>query len=239
MNTNFRVRLDQLNNYVHAKLYGNRLVSTWITNQFHKLYYSNHRRTWRHNTHWFGIPLLKMPTDLWVYQELVYELQPDAIIECGTFDGGSALYFAHLCDLLGKGRVLSIDIDPHENLPDHPRITYLTASSTAPETIEQVQSFTANSQQTLIILDSDHTMAHVLDELRLYQQFVKPGGYIIVEDGNVNGRPVMPFFGPGPYEAVQRFLKETEQFMVDKDREKFYLTSNPSGYLRRVNKQSA
>ena len=236
MSTNFRVKLDQLNTYALNKIYGNRWVSTWITNQFHKLYYANSNQTWYKNTHWFGARLLKTPMDLWIYQELVHELRPDAIIECGTFNGGSALYFAHLCDIADNGRILSIDIAPQEDteLPTHPRITYLKASSTAPETIEQVQAFTAESQQTLVILDSDHTMAHVLDELRLYQQFVTPNSYMIVEDSCINGHPVLPFFGAGPMEAIRQFIRETDQFVIDKDKEKFYLTFNPNGYLRKL-----
>ncbi len=86
----------------------------------------------------------------------------------------------------------------------------------------------------LVILDSDHSKRHVLDELRTYSQFVGEGSYIIVEDTNVNGHPVLPEFGPGPMEAIQDFLKENKDFAVDGSKEKFYMTFNPKGYLRRV-----
>jgi cephalosporin hydroxylase len=84
------------------------------------------------------------------------------------------------------------------------------------------------------LLDSDHSYANVLAELRAYHGFVTPGSYCVVEDGNVGGHPVAREFGAGPFEAVRTFLAETEAFEVDRSREKFYLTFNPSGYLRRV-----
>jgi cephalosporin hydroxylase len=84
-----------------------------------------------------------------------------------------------------------------------------------------------------VILDSDHERDHVLNELRLYAPLVSAGSYLIVEDSNVNGHPVVSDFGPGPAEAVEQFLAETEEFEVDRSREKFFLTFNPSGYLRK------
>jgi cephalosporin hydroxylase len=85
----------------------------------------------------------------------------------------------------------------------------------------------------MVILDSDHAMQHVLDELAIYGELVSPGNYLVIEDTNVNGHPVRPDFGPGPGEAVERFLADNEQFEVDTEREKFLMTFNPGGYLRR------
>jgi cephalosporin hydroxylase len=85
----------------------------------------------------------------------------------------------------------------------------------------------------LVILDSNHERDHVLDELRLYGPLVSSGSYLIVEDSNVNGHPVVPAFGPGPSEAIADFLAETDEFSVDATREKFFLTFNPGGYLRK------
>ena len=84
-----------------------------------------------------------------------------------------------------------------------------------------------------MILDSDHSRDHVLDELRLYSRFVTPGGYLVVEDTNVNGHPVFPEHGPGPMEAVEEFLAESDEFEIDLAREKFFLTFNPRGFLRK------
>ena len=86
----------------------------------------------------------------------------------------------------------------------------------------------------LVLLDSDHSREHVLDELRAYSPLVTPGSYVIVEDTNLNGHPVWPDFGPGPMEAVDIFLSESDDFVIDTSREKFYLTWNPRGYLKRV-----
>lgn len=86
----------------------------------------------------------------------------------------------------------------------------------------------------MVILDSDHSFEHVSRELDLYAEFVSPGGYLIVEDTVVNGHPILPEFGPGPFEAVAAFLRRDDRFQRDATREKFMLTFNPCGFLRRV-----
>jgi cephalosporin hydroxylase len=204
-----------------------------IIADFHNLYRIRKDETWC-NTTWFGTRIFKCPLDTWVYQELMYEVQPDVIIECGTLLGGSALFLCMTCDLLGKGRVITIDIDPSDGKPRHPRLTYLRGSSTSPEIIQKVKAAIKPGEKVLVILDSDHTRDHVLNELRLYSPLVPLGSYVIVEDTNINGHPYAPEFGPGPYEAVEDFLKEDHHFDVDLSREKFMMTFNPRGYLKRV-----
>jgi len=204
-----------------------------IIDDFHKLYRIRQDSTWR-NTYWMGVPIFKCPLDTWVYQELMWEVKPDVIIECGTCLGGSALFLAHTCDLMQRGRVITIDIDPSDGKPRHPRLTYMRGSSTAPEIVEAVKKQIAPLDNVLVILDSDHSRQHVLNELRAYSPLVKMGGYVIVEDTNVNGHPWNPEFGPGPWEAVDDFMRENDQFVVDKSREKFMMTFNPRGYLKRV-----
>ena len=86
----------------------------------------------------------------------------------------------------------------------------------------------------VLILDSLHTKDHVLDELRAYWQIVPIGSYIIVQDSVINGHPLAPWSGPGPWEAVEAFLKENNNFEIDKSRERFLVTNNPNGFLRRV-----
>lgn len=205
-----------------------------IVDQFHALYYHGPqgRGMLFEDMSWMGVSCLKCPTDLWIYQELLFELRPDFIVETGTFAGGSALYLAHLCDLLGHGHIITIDIEPRPR-PSHPRITYLTGSSVAPEIVTDVKHRVQASATTLVILDSDHSEAHVALELEHFSPLVTPGSYLIVEDSNVNGHPVDPFFGPGPYEAVQKFLDSQHDFERDASREKFLLTFNPHGFLRR------
>jgi len=208
-------------------------VEAGIVDAFHSLYYSARRRTWG-NTFWLGIPVQKCPFDLWVYQEIIFEVRPDVIIECGTASGGSALFLACVSDLVGKGRVVSIDIDEREARPNHPRIEYLVGSSRSEKIVTRVRELVRMDEKAIVILDSDHGKEHVLDELRIYSRFVSRDSYLIVEDTNLNGHPVNPDFGPGPMEAVQDFLKNNDQFIIDKSREKFYLTFSPGGFLRRV-----
>ena len=206
---------------------------------FHKLYYDSGQNggTWS-NTRWMGVPLLKCPLDLWIYQEILFEIKPQLIIECGTFSGGSALFLAHLCDLIGYGEIVSIDIEQRSQRPQHPRISYWCGSSISEQILERVRQKASECSPVLIILDSDHRANHVLQELQLYNSLVTPGSYIIVEDTNVNGHPVASDFGPGPMEAVQAFLNENHDFSVDTEREKFGLTFNPSGYLKRVKSEA-
>ncbi len=203
-----------------------------ITNAFHKLYYNNHEITWN-NTYWLGTKVLKCPLDLWIYQEIIYETKPDIIIECGTASGGSALYMASICDLVNKGSVLTIDIEPSEGKPHHERVTYLVGSSIAPETIVQLRKLIPDKSRIMIILDSDHSKPHVLEELKIYSQLVTKDCYLIVEDTNINGHPVLPEHGAGPMEALEEFLISNDEFVVDMNRQKLFLTFNPKGYLKK------
>lgn len=200
---------------------------------FHKFFY-HHRReeTWM-ASRWMGAPAQKNPLDLWIYQEILFETKPDLLIETGTYDGGSALYYASLFDLLGHGQVLSIDIAPQANLPQHPRIRYLTSSSTSLDALQLAREMAAGCERVMVSLDSDHSESHVLEECRLYGPLVTPGCYMVVEDTNVNGHPVFREHGPGPMEAVRRFLGESSDFDADRSRERYVLTFHPNGWLRK------
>lgn len=206
-----------------------------IVEGFHRLYYdsSSSGGTWQ-DTFWQGIPTWKCPLDLWVYQEIIFEQRPDVIVETGTAFGGSALFLASMCDLVGKGQVMTIDVEDKDERPEHERIQYILGSSTSEEIVERVEQRVPEGGQVLVILDSDHSKQHVLEELRTYSRFVVGGGYMVVEDTNVNGHPVRPDFGPGPMEAVDAFLEENEDFLVDSGKEKFYMTFNPRGFLKKV-----
>jgi cephalosporin hydroxylase len=182
---------------------------------------------------WLGTQALKNPLDLWVYQEIIAETRPELIIETGTWRGGSALFMASICDLRGEGEIVSIDIEPQrDDYPQHSRITYLAGrSSTHPEVVEEIRS-RADGKRTLVILDSDHSQAHVEYELAAYAPMVPVGCYLVVEDSNI-GR-IRDDLMPGPLEAIETFLASTDEFEIDRTREKFLITFNPSGYLRRV-----
>ena len=182
---------------------------------------------------WLGAQALKNPLDLWVYQEILFETRPELIVETGTYRGGSALYLASICDLLGSGEVLTIDIEPmRDDYPQHPRITYLAGrSSTDRELLAEVRA-RAEGRRTLIVLDSDHAQVHVEAELEAYAPLVPVGCYLIVEDSNIG--QIREDLMPGPLEAVEAFLARTDEVEIDRQREKFLITFNPSGYLRRV-----
>jgi cephalosporin hydroxylase len=185
---------------------------------------------------WMGYQLFKCPLDLWIYQEIIVRDKPDLIIEVGTYRGGSALFLAQICDLVGAGEVLTIDIDATQApvRPHHDRITYLLGSSTDPEIFQKAKIASEGKANVLIILDGDHRCDHVVKELRLYSELVRPGGYVIVEDTNINGHPTLRSFGPGPWEAVDLFLAENSTFQADRTCERFMLTMNPRGFLRRM-----
>jgi cephalosporin hydroxylase len=199
-----------------------------IVRDFHQLYYGSD--VW-FRTNWLGVPAQKNPLDLWIYQEIIYNKRPDLIVECGTADGGSALFLASILDLLGHGKVVTIDVLKKPR-PQHPRIHYIHGSSTDPAVITEVEGIATNSQSTMVILDSNHTYPHVLKEIHSYHRLVTLNNYLIVEDTQI-GNPVCPGEVPGPAEAVAEFLRTNDQFTVDKSREKFHFTFNPGGYLLR------
>jgi cephalosporin hydroxylase len=182
---------------------------------------------------WLGTQVLKNPLDLWVYQEIMAETRPEVVVETGTWRGGSALYLASVCDLLGAGEVVTIDIEPRrDDYPEHPRITYLAGrSSTDPEVVEEARD-RARGRRTLVLLDSDHSQAHVEAELAAYAPLVPVGCYVIVEDSNIG--QIRKDLMPGPLQAIETFLARTDEFEIDREREKFLITFNPSGYLLRV-----
>lgn len=186
------------------------------------------------NTSYFGVPALKNPLDFWVYQELIYQLQPDVIIEIGTRYGGGTLALAHLLDLLGKGHLIGVDISQAlvvERVRQHPRITLL--ESDACQAFNQVARLLKGPEHVLIIEDSAHTYENTLGVLRTYSPLLKPGDYFIVEDSICyHGLEVGP--NPGPYEAIETFIAETRDFVIDRGKEDFLITWNPKGFLRRV-----
>lgn len=215
----------------------NRADEQSVVSEFHRLYYDARlfNMTWR-NTWFLGHAVQKCPLDLWLYQEIMYRIRPDIIVETGTFAGGSALYIASLCDLLDTGRILTIDIEDQRGRPTHPRITYVRGSSVATEVVARVKAEIRSSSAAptvMVILDSDHSRDHVLGELEAYSPLVTKGSYLIVEDTNLNGHPVSPEHGPGPMEAVETFVAGHPDFAHDTEMDKFFLTFNPHGYLRR------
>jgi cephalosporin hydroxylase len=205
-----------------------------IVSEFHKLYYYGKEKTWKNNTFWLNVPVAKCPLDLWVYQEIINETKPDLIIETGTAYGGSALFLASICDLVNRGRIITIDVEAQAGRPEHHRIKYLSGSSTSEGVAAELKSMISADARVMVILDSDHRAEHVRKELENYSPMVSVGCYLIVEDTNINGNPVTPLHGAGPMEAVAEFMAQHGNFVVDRQREKFFMTFNPKGYLRRL-----
>ena len=196
----------------------------------HDVFYASN--AWTQAT-WLGSQALKNPLDLWIYQEIMAETRPEVVIETGTYRGGSARFLASVCDLLGSGEVISIDIEPlRDDYPEHPRITYLGGrSSTDPDVLEEIRE-RVSGRRTMIVLDSDHSKSHVDAELEAYAPLVPVGCYLIVEDSNIG--QIREDLLPGPLQSIETFLARRSDFEIDREREKFLLTFNPSGYLRRV-----
>ena len=184
-------------------------------------YYAS--KVWKTTT-WLGVPVLKCPLDLWVMQEIIHEVKPDLIIETGTFMGGSALYFASVLDAIGKGFVTTVDVEEKKDRPVHPRICYVRGSSVDTDVLYHME-VEHRKRRTLVVLDSDHSYDHVLEELEAYAPLVSPGSYLVVEDTNT----------PGPSDAVRDFLYSVEgsHFTVDRSREKFGTSFNNGGWLRK------
>ena len=146
---------------------------------------------------------------------------------------------ASVCDMMGHGRVISVDISRENYRVSHPRIVELTGDCAAPEIVDQVEAL-VGSGTVMVIHDADHTREAVSRDLELYARFVTPGQYLVVEDGVVDvfsplhSRMAQSFPDGGPLPAAKRFLKQnSDSFELDMTRERFVLTSNPKGYLRR------
>jgi len=205
-----------------------------IISRFHDLYY----RRWLAggdtiDVSWFGHVVRKCPLDLWIYQELLVRNRPDLVIETGTLYGGSALFMATIMDIMDHGRVVTIDKESKPGRPPHPRVSYWTGSSVDEAIVFKARQ-AVGSGRAMVVLDSDHSAAHVFREIMCYSPLLQIGDYLVVEDTNVNGHPTYQEYGSGPMEAVEKFLSQTDEFMIDVRCERFLLTMNPRGYLRRI-----
>lgn len=192
------------------------------------------RLVWK-QSYWHGVRTLKLPSDMWNYQEIIFDRNIDWIIETGTRHGGSALFLAEtLISRNAAGVVVSIDIESDSrHVASHDRIHFLIGDSSSIFTAAAAMSLVPEDRgPMMIILDSDHSKNHVFQELELWVPILSKGDTLIVEDTIINGHPVRPDFGPGPHEAVEEFLtKYPDQLIHDQEREeKFGITSCRNGY---------
>lgn len=197
---------------------------------------------------WMGRPIIQYPQDMIAMQEILWEVQPDLVIETGIAHGGSLIFYASILELIGKGEVLGIDIDIREHnrcqIESHPmfkRISMIKGSSISGDIVAKAGKAASQKKTVLIVLDSNHTHEHVLKELELYSGFVTKGSYLVVfdtiiEDMPPNSFPDRPWEkGNNPKTAVWEFLKNHDEFVVDKNIDhKLLISVAPDGYLKRV-----
>ena len=207
-----------------------------------------------YNVHWLGRPIIQYPQDIVAMQQLIWEVQPDLIVETGIAHGGSLIFSASMLELNAAcggpadAQVLGIDIDirehNHEAILAHPmsrRVRMLQGSSIAPEVIAQVHAAAQGRQRVLVCLDSNHTHAHVLAELEAYAPLTSVGSYCVVFDTVIEDMPAAMFpdrpWGPGdnPKTALLQYLQSHPEFEIQSQIDHQLLISvAPQGYLRRV-----
>jgi cephalosporin hydroxylase len=188
-----------------------------------------------HKSKYHGIQTWKNPIDFWVYQEIIFDIKPDLIIEIGLHRGGSTLALAHMLDRNENGKILGIDLSLSlidEQVRNHDRISLIEGNPL--ELFEKVNQYISPDSTVLIIEDSSHEYENTLAVLNMYGSLVSENSFFIVEDGICyHGLDVGP--KPGPYEAVHDFIKDNENFIIDRSKEDFLLTWNPCGFLKRIN----
>lgn len=199
---------------------------------------------------WLGLPIIQLPADVLATQEVVWSCKPDVIIETGVARGGSVIFLASLLELIGAGEVIGIDIDirshNRRSIEEHPlskRVKLVEGSSTAPDVVRAVESMIPKHAKVMVILDSDHSHAHVLAELKAYAPLVTPGQYVVVADTLLGAltpeqtpkdRSAVLLPGNEPLSALNQFLTENNRFEVDPVLNgKLVFSSSPGGYLRR------
>lgn len=205
------------------------------TEAYHKWYYDT--EVW-HGVTFLGVPCYKSVSDMWNYQEIMASLKPSMVVEFGTRFGGSACYFSVIGRSINPAlQVLTVDISHEDVSPQvylDSAIHLATGSSADPAIRVQIEKMRATFPgKVFFILDSDHRKAHVLAEMELLRSVMESGDYLIVEDGNINGHPVLPGWGEGPFEAIQEYMQRyPDDYQVDSTREaKFGFTFAPSGFL--------
>ena len=202
---------------------------------------------------WMGRPVIQLPDDMIRLQEVIYDLKPDVIVETGVAHGGSLIYYASLCKAMGKGRIIGIDIEirPHNRkaIESHELFEYIElfeGSSVDPSIVDAVKSSVGDAKTVLVLLDSNHTYAHVMDELKAYACLVTPGSYIVSTDGVMRDVADTPrgqaeWVTDNPANAAEDFAKDRPEFEIQQPPWPFNestLSDNishwPSAWLKRI-----
>ncbi|APO51717.1 cephalosporin hydroxylase [Bradyrhizobium diazoefficiens] len=215
------------------------------------------RATWDakyvYNFAWMGRPIIQLPDDLIRLQELIWQLKPDVIVETGIAHGGSLIFHAGLLQVIGRGRVIGVDIEirPHNRkaIEEHklfPSITLIEGSSVAPETIAKVSSLIAPDERVLVILDAKHSKDHVLAELAAYSPLINVGSYILACDGIMEMVEGAPRSAPdwswnNPRQAALQFVEQNPDFRIEEPELPFRegvsaarVSYWPDSYIKRI-----
>ena len=200
-----------------------------------------------HQFDWLGVPIIQMPEDLIIFQEIVYKTRPDLIIETGVARGGSIIFWASIQKLCGiTGKVLGVDVDIRQharsaindsNFKDE--IDLIEGSSIEDKVVDQVKKIISQHKRIMVVLDSNHTHEHVLSELEIYSKFVSKDCFLLVLDTVIDDLKVDSTrpWGPGssPKSAAKEFmLKTSEDFINEQSYENRALLSvAPNGYWRK------
>jgi cephalosporin hydroxylase len=236
-------KFQDLNNIHAKKMFRDKRFQK---NAINLLVLADKKFRWVHQSNWMGEPMLNTPQDIIATQEIIFNTKPDYIIETGIAWGGSILFLASMLKIAGGKKVIGIDtylpnsvkkaISKHINLKKY--IHLINGDSTSPDVVKEVKKILNDSKKVLIILDSNHTHQHVLDELKIYSEFVKKNNYIICGDTIVEFIPKQKHrpreWGPGnnPFTALKEFLRKNKRFKIDeKINNKLLLTCHPKGYL--------
>ncbi|MDH4173810.1 MAG: cephalosporin hydroxylase family protein [Betaproteobacteria bacterium] len=202
-----------------------------------------HRLMYEHT--WLGVPVIQLPGDIVAMQELIWRTRPDFIVECGFAHGGSAVLYASILELLGKGQVIGVDVEVRSYnraaILAHPlahRIRIVEASSIEQRTREAIGRAVSGAAQVMVILDSNHSRGHVAAELELYHSLVTPGSYLVAMDGAQahvwdTPRGKAEWREDNPLPAMAAFLASHPEFETDPYWTRAHVTSSPGGYLRR------
>ncbi|MCA1299067.1 cephalosporin hydroxylase family protein [Stappia indica] len=199
---------------------------------------------------WMGVPIIQFPADVMATQEVIWATKPDVIIETGVARGGSVIFMASLLEMLGKGKVIGVDIDirahNRDSIESHPmskRIELVEGSSVGEDTLARVREMIPPGASVMVVLDSDHSRDHVLAELRAYGPLVTKGCYMVVADtavGHLDAdraptkRSKIWYKGNEPLTALRMYMDETDMFEIDEELNgKLVMSSSPGGYIVR------
>lgn len=222
---------------------------TGLKTMSQKWFEASSRHKYSYHFKWLGRPIIQFPQDIIAMQEIIWQVKPQLIIETGIAHGGSLIFYASMLELIGNdGMVLGIDIDIRAHnraeIEKHSmfkRIKMVEGSSIEKDIASQVYEFAKGKSPVLVVLDSMHTYAHVLEELKTYSPLVTKDSYLVVFDTVVEDMPESFFQdrpwgkGDNPKTAVWEFLKTNERFKVDEEIEnKLLITVAPGGYLKCV-----